>query len=358
MATALHIMNELKPSGMERMFESSFPHWKQAGWEIVIVGSGKVHPFAETLQKIGYDIIMIPSLKSAKGLLSLIRIFRLNQWDIIHNHSESMHGPISLLSRIVSPKTPIVRTIHNCFQFSGRERFKRNLQNFMEAKSKVCHVSPSLDVQQNELKLWDVSSQIIENWVDIEGIYKAKKKPKKMEKSGNLLVALVGNCSPIKNHEFALNVLSQFEVIQIFHIGEQSRITHDERNLLNSLKSKGALLHDGPSDNVFDFFCLVDVHILSSVHEGMGLVIAESMTLGIETWIRDVPGVQWAKELPGVRFFESQQQLRQLIEEKLQSDLYNPILAEVNSDVLNRFSPNRGVVEYTSLYNSLISIAN
>jgi hypothetical protein len=263
-----------------------------------------------------------------------------------------------LISRIVSPKTPIVRTIHNCFQFSGKEKFKRNIQNFMEAKSKVYRVSPSLDVMENEFKLWNVCSQIIENWVDLEGIEKAKKKQKKMEKSGNLIVTLVGNCSPIKNHEFALNVISRFEEIQVFHIGEQSRITADERNLLNSLKLRGALLHDGPSAHVFDFFCLSDVHILSSVHEGMGLVIAESIVLGIETWIKDVPGVQWAKELPGVRFFESQLQLQQMIEEKLQSDFYNRILPEVDSRDLNRFSPNRGVFEYTSLYNSLISRTN
>jgi hypothetical protein len=87
----------------------------------------------------------------------------------------------------------------------------------------------------------------------------------------------------------------------------------------------------------------------------MGLVIAESVVLGIETWIRDVPGVQWARGLPGVRFFETQSDLRFMISEKLKTDFAISRISHIRTEEAERFSPSRGVQQYTNLYHSLIA---
>jgi len=354
-AVAIHIMNELRPSGMEKMFESSFQNWQEHGWEIIIVGSGSEHPFAQSLRNVGYRVILIPKMKSLRGFLQLISILRRGKSDIVHNHSESLHGLISLISWLSSRKSPIVRTIHNCFQFSGVTKQKRNIQHFMETCVGVARVSAGSDVQLNEKKNWKVSSHVIENWIDIKKIKEIVLENDEINKNENLLVSMVGNCSVIKDHEFALEVLSSFKEIQVHHIGHQSQITNEELSILSVLNDDGRLLSDGPTDRVLEIFSHSDIHILSSRHEGMPLVVAESVVLGIETWIRDVPGVQWARGLPGVRFFETQSDLRFMISEKLKTNFAESRISHIRTEEAERFSPSRGVAQYTGLYNSLIA---
>jgi hypothetical protein len=97
-----------------------------------------------------------------------------------------------------------------------------------------------------------------------------------------------------------------------------------------------------------------DLHILPSLHEGMGLVIAESVVSGVETWIRDVPGVQWARGLPGIRYFTTQSELRKMISEKLNYNFrQGQHFSKLNNES-ERFNPARGVREYTELYETLM----
>jgi len=355
MAVAIHIMNELRPSGMEKMLESSFQSWQEHGWEIVIVGSGAQHPFAQSLQRLGYRVIIIPRIKSLSGILELVKIIRQNKSDIIHNHSESFHGFIALISWFASRKTPIVRTIHNCFQFGGIVKQKRKIQHLLETLVGVVRVSPSRDVQLNERNNYNVSSHLIENWIDYNKIDQVALKNKVMSRNKNLLVSMVGNCNLIKDHPFALEVISNFNEIEVFHVGELSRATNKELSILSNLNHDGKLLHNGPSDRVLEIFAQSDLHIISSLHEGMPLVIAESVVLGIETWIRDAPGVQWARHLPGVRFFATQTELRLMLSQKLKTNFALSRISHFRTEEAKRFSPSRGIQQYTSLYNSLIS---
>ena len=354
MPIAIHIMGELRPSGMEKMFESSNEYWTNLGWELIVVGCGKHHPFAQSLKTAGYKVFIISKIKSLTGMISLIKLMRKNSPDIIHNHSEAFHGFISLTSRFFFPKTPIVRTIHNCFQFNGFDKIKRNIQHVMETISGVIRVSPSVDVQNNELVNWNVTSIVIENWIDVDRINEIGSRKTSFEKKKQLLISIIGNCSDIKNHDFALEVLSEFEDLRIFHIGRQAQITNKELSLLSSLHREGKLLHDGPLDSALEKIAMSDLHILPSLHEGMGLVIAESVVSGVETWIRDVPGVQWARGLPGVRYFTTQSELREMISEKLN---YNFRQGQNFSKLIHeseRFNPARGVREYIELYESLM----
>jgi len=355
MIVALHILNDIKPSGMEKMLESSFMEWGKNGHEIVVLGAGSNHTFAHTLQAKGYEVILIPKIRSVLGFVYLFRTFRRVRPKIVHNHSESCHGYIALLSRITLPKSPIVRTIHNCFRFSGKNKLHRKFQHLIESSVGVFRVSCGKDVQVNELLEWKVSSQLVENWIDTARFTQIDLIDSKKHSDADIVVAIVGNCSPIKDHAFALEILMEFDEIKVLHVGDQQYITQSERAILNLLIQSKSLLHDGPSDRVEHIFSKSDVHILSSTHEGMALVVAESISLGIETWIRDVPGVQWARGIPGVRFFKTQEDLRELLREKtvLKQKFEMPV--DQKKLLVERFSPNRGVREYSEIYLSLLS---
>jgi glycosyltransferase involved in cell wall biosynthesis len=352
--TALHVLNELRPSGMERMLESSASLWHKHGWRLILVGAGSQHTFAEELRIAGYEVILLPKIKSIKGLVQLAILIRGAKPDVIHNHSESCHGFISLLSRCVSPRTPIVRTIHNCFKFSGRARIQRFIQHYLENLSKVFRVSVGSDVQLNERENWNTSSTIVENWMDTSKIQEFRSYHHFDTKSKLLRICLVGNCSPIKDHAFALKIINEFDQIELLHIGENSGMDQEERNLIGLIQERGQLLHNGPTNKVLEFFKESDLHIISSTNEGAAVVVIESVVLGIETWVRDAPGLRWAFDLPGIRVFRTQAELRKLLSERLLIDENKKTTVEIRAKEMERFSPHRGVFEYTQIYNSLL----
>lgn len=352
--TALHVLNELRPSGMEKMLESSSTLWPNEDWRLVLVGTGSQHTFAEELRNAGYDVFLLPKVKSIKGLMQLAILIRAVKPDVIHNHSESCHGFIALLSRCVSSRTPIIRTIHNCFRFSGRVRVQRIFQHKLESLCGVFRVSVSSDVQLNEKQHWNVSSRIVENWMDIAKV-KASSSENFFDPNRKLLrICLVGNCSPIKNHSYALQVINEFEKIELLHIGENSGMDQEEKTLLETMQQRGSLLHNGPTNKVLEFFKESDLHIICSTHEGAGVVVIESIVLGMETWVRDVPGLRWSFDLPGVRVFKTQAELRRLLIERLLSVSSKGITAENRGKEMRRFSPSRGVLEYKQIYGSLL----
>jgi glycosyltransferase involved in cell wall biosynthesis len=209
-------------------------------------------------------------------------------------------------------------------------------------------------VQLNEEKNWKVSSRVIENWVDVHRINEIGSKRVQQLHGENLVVSVIGNCSKIKDHKFVLEIFHEFNNVSVFHIGQQSQITNEEMYHLSLLWRRDQLLCNGPMDSALEKLAHSDLHVLSSLHEGMGLVIAESVTLGIETWIRDVLGVQWARGLPGLKFYSTQSELRKMLSEKLATDFTKPIPFSKLMVESERFSPARGVREYSELYKNLI----
>jgi hypothetical protein len=174
----------------------------------------------------------------------------------------------------------------------------------------------------------------------------------------SLRVCVVGNCSSIKDHAFALQVINEFDQIELVHIGESAGMEQTEKILLDSIEQRGRLLHDGPTDKVLGFFKDSDLHIICSKHEGAGVVVIESVVLGLETWVRDVPGLRWAFGLPGVRVFRSQEELRQMLSEKLSTNYIKRTSNEIRIKEMERFSPQRGVLEYTKVYMRLLEHSN
>ena len=358
MLVALHVLNELRPSGMEKMLESSSALWPREGWKVVLVGTGLHHTFVEELRVAGYEVFLLPKIKSIKGFMQLASLIRSVKPDVLHNHSESCHGLISLMSRCTRPRTPIVRTIHNCFKFSGRVRVQRILQHYLESFCGVFRVSVSSDVQFNERSEWKVSSTVIENWMDPKRVDELHFQDFLEVHRESLRVCVVGNCSSIKDHAFALQVINEFDQIELVHIGESAGMEQTEKILLDSIEQRGRLLHDGPTDKVLGFFKDSDLHIICSKHEGAGVVVIESVVLGLETWVRDVPGLRWAFGLPGVRVFRSQEELRQMLSEKLSTNYIKRTSNEIRIKEMERFSPQRGVLEYTKVYMRLLEHSN
>lgn len=353
MPKVLHVLNEIRASGLERMLECSANQWRESDYDLTILGMGKSHPFALNLVNVGYSVNTIPNIKSLNGISQYIKFLRNNNFDIIHIHTESMHGFLSLITKSLLPKTPIFRTIHNCFSAKGTKKFIRKIQNFLQ--NRLCSevISVSVDVEQNEKVQWGNQTSIIENWIDIEKILSKTLKFGSMQNQFPV-VAFLGNCSSVKDHEYALSVILDYQDIRVIHMGYPHASTNDEIMILKKLEDQGRLIWNSPTEQVIKNLLSADIHILSSRNEGMSLALMESIGVGMQSWVRECDGTRWAKNIESVKYFNSKSELAYLLEELIMEKKLHPdkYIFKPNSKLLERFNPERGVREYVSLYQS------
>jgi glycosyltransferase involved in cell wall biosynthesis len=267
-----------------------------------------------------------------------------------------MHGFIAVIAKFASPRTPIVRTVHNCFKFAGAERLKRVLQNSLEKLSRTTIISVSADVQKNEVENWGTETTLIENWINVNDIIKFSE-VKKITEQEHPVVAFLGNCSPTKDHEMVLETLLNYPDIHIIHIGHAHNSSIREIDILKKLDAENRLIWNNSSQNPFSLLLQSDALIVSSKNEGMSLALMEGLTLGIQCWIRDNPGVRWASGISNSVFFTSTDDLIELFEQLLFCNKFKDNRKHVNlkQDLIKRFSPKRGVEQYIKIYQKLLS---
>lgn len=352
----LHILSGLYPSGMERMLVSAAPYWKEAGWQADIIGQGKDHPFAENLTSAGYRVDYVRWLRTAAGLGDLARLLRASRPDVIHLHTEEAHGPVSLVARATLPNVGLVRTVHGMFRFRGVTVPRRRLQHTMARLARTRHVAPSQDVADNERENWGLTCQVIENWVADEFSQDSQvdRGPTAVEEP--LRVAMVGNCSEVKNHPVVLRAALGLPGVVIVHVGGTSGQTEGERVLVRQLEGQSRLEMLGPRTDVTPILENAQVFAMPSRREGMGVALAEALCRGLPCLISDAPGLRWAAHEPGVLVARDTSDwvaiLRRLSDDEAFRSATACAAQAGTASQRERFSARRGVGEYATVYTS------
>jgi len=352
---ALHIFHGLNPSGMERMLVSSADYWCENEYALIAICQGEDHPYAQVFEEKNIQIERTRNLRSLSGLFDYTQKLKLHRPDIVHIHVESMHGPIALLTRFVLPRTRIFRTIHSVFQFHGLSRITRTVQILLFILVGGVQVSPSDDVQENELRFWGFNSVVVENWVDDSySTHKAEKRSlNEATHRDQVELILVGNCSAIKSHEIVLDAATSVPNIRINHVGSDVRSTLQEKTLKNQLSESGQLIDFGQLSDPKHLFLLADIYAMPSRIEGQAVALAEALCLGVPALISDSIGFGWAKNLPGVVTVQDDEWLEILLRITESTPELNEltIAALANQELIQqRFSALRGVKDYLDVY--------
>jgi len=345
----LHIMSQLYPSGMERMLYSSSSLWKTHGIDVTILGTGVKHPYAQTLADAGYHVHTLGELRTIPAFLELFAYIRRNDFKLIHNHNESLHGIIGLIVKIANPRSYFVHSVHSIYHFSGWNRMKRRINHALVRALHGVFISPSAEVQEFESKYWGTKSILVENWVDVPMITELRNKKSIKPNDGFVFIGLIGNCSEIKCHELALKALEWIDEIKVHHVGDIQNATPLERALVLQFEKDSRIQMHGNVASAVEIMTFCDALIVSSVVEGFSLVIAEGLILGLPIFVRNVSGVQWSRNLQGVVFFQDGQELTHKLNEFLDSP-WNYSSNNEMQEFEFRFAPIRGVEQLVNIY--------
>lgn len=349
-----HILASLQPSGMERMLVAAAPYWSETGWEVNIIGQGDDHPYANALISAGYHIEYVRSLRTRAGLGDLARVLRATRPDVVHIHTEAAHGPVSLVARIVLPKARLVRTVHSLFRFRGIVVVRRCIQHAIARMVGTHHVAPSSDVAHNERENWGLSCQVIENWVSDEFAQGGSSTYALTSRGAPLRVVMVGNCAAVKNHQVVLSAALMLPRVVVVHVGDNSAMTDDEGRAGRQLGSKFRLELLGVRLDVATILNDSQVFAMPSLHEGMGVALAEALCIGLPCIVSDAPGLRWAHDEPGVLVARDINDWVNILGRLSDDDLFRSSVASAaRAGAIRqreRFSARRGVAEYVAIY--------
>lgn len=357
----LHVLSELRHSGMEAMLVSAAPHFAAQGVASDILATGtEPGRFTPQLQRAGYGVHHVPFARSPLFLWRAYRAMR-GGYGAIHIHTEGAGFWLGLAARLAGVPS-VVRTIHGAFAFDGALRWRRVIQRQVMRSLGVRHVAIGSSVQDNEKRRFFLPTTRIDNWYDDQRFTPTTGAQRRSARTAleippdTATLVSVGNCGRVKNHRAILEALSMIPAEKrplYLHVGAEEADA-SERRLTQSLGVTAWVRFLGTQDDVRQALQAADLFIMPSLHEGLGNAALEALATGLPCILADVPGLRdFREDFPGilytkpdpapvadavVRAFDGLAELRQLAAHA------HPQAASA------RFSVEKGVADYVALY--------
>lgn len=302
----LHILNELKPSGVEVMLYTAAPYWHEQGLEGHILCTGSVvGEYAAKLEEAGYNINHIPLSRSHDFLLSVYRFLKQQHYDAIHIHTERANFWYALLA-FISGNRCIIRSIQNVFPFRTMLRLKRFIQRgIMQRILGVKMVSASPSVKYTEWKTFRNPSVVIPNWFDSSTFKPPSRNDRYVARktlgisNDVMIITSVGGCWSFKNHSSIIEAVARLPKaasILYLHVGPEMD-GHPERRLAETMGASDRVRFLGSVINIAPILYASDVYAMCSFYEGFGVAATEAMGAGLPAILSDVPGLRDFREV-------------------------------------------------------------
>lgn len=309
----LHVLGELRPSGAETMLEVAASRFAEAGVTAEILSIGREPgSFAPRLAAAGYRIHHIPFVKSPVFFLRLFSRFRAG-YDVVHLHVEQASFWIGLMAMVTGGAPTILKSIHNCFAFTGNLRLRRKLQRHILIRLGVRQVAVSPSVRDTERSHFGLDTELINNWFDAARFEPPSEAERRKSRQtlgcadGDVVMVSVANCNVFKNHDElvrALAVVPPERRPLWLHVGGEEA-GHPERDLARALGVADRIRFLGSREDVCTALHAADAFVMPSLREGLPISALEAMATGLPAILSDVPGLRDLRPVfPGILWAE------------------------------------------------------
>jgi glycosyltransferase involved in cell wall biosynthesis len=296
----LHYINNLGSGGAEKLLTDVLPIMKDNGHEVslLICNSKKnMKRHEDVLKKSGVRIIDLnTSFYNPLQIISVIKIIKNGNYDIVHTHIFPSQYWLGLASIFISKNIKLIKTEHNASNNRRKYKILRILDRMVYSRYDLI-ISITEKVNKNLIN-WlnsNPKTKIINNGVNLSELNKAHVIDKINDISfkdfKNIL--MVGSFDFTKKNQLFL--LEAFKYLpndyRLFFAGEGP-------NLKNvKLKAEYLELHErvfflGVRSDVYSLIKSVDLNILSSFHEGLSGYTLESLASGKPFLGSNVDGIK------------------------------------------------------------------
>lgn len=293
---------------------------------------------------------------------SLIRLIKKEEPSIIHSHTDLPDLVLSVAMRIGRffrfPFPKIVRTIHNTQLWRTHHKLGRITESTYGDESVAAVSSYAMAAYEQLRKKYGLpvsgNRQIIYNGCAVpqEGLH-----PFKIDK-GKINIAFCGRFEDYKGMDILIPAIPEIGRLYphqfLFHlIGDG---TYKKQLQQLTLQRDDVILYD-PVPNISSMLYSFDYLLIPSHFEGLGLISIEASLSGLPVIASFAPGLD--ETLPDnwpLKFHLDKKEELYTILGNIQNGMYNKkVLQEMAYDFVNkRFSQNKMIQSYNSLYNKII----
>ena len=228
---------------------------------------------------------------------TLYRVLKQMMPDIVHTHL--IHA--TLLGRLASrwASVPvIVTTEHNTSNWQAKYGFLHRVYRWTARwNTMIFAVSDAVMERMVRIgRIGEQSIQVLYNGIDVRAFDKTRKRMDKRSNSKmSPVIGTVGRLDPRKGHRYLLEasveIIRQYPEASILIIGD-GKMESSLKQIASSLglnERNNQFL--GVQKNTSDYLESMDVFVLPSVEEGLGIAILEAMAAGVPVVATSVGGI-------------------------------------------------------------------
>lgn len=343
--------DSIKENGGECVY--IFPHKaKSINWSINLSKKHKV-----------YFVSHINRKTQSKVVKELKAIFKLENPEIIHSHFDGYDVPLTKASAMGVKR---VYHRHNEFDLSALPWYKKIYAQFYinqtahYLKDKGYSIFISGDMLSSFVAAGYVrkeKSRLIFNGIATERLEKQNFEVDKFDRP--VIFSLIGNWHRKGGDVLydALKIINN-EVTKVYLAciisGERLDLIKNQKNGLPSW-----LIPVSITDDIKKYYQMADIFVSASRKETFSYALGEAVFIGLPCISSDIDGVQWAKELQSVRFFENENKdsLAQEIEFLLNNKIDNDALLNDKDIIKNKYSEFEWCKNVLNFYDKILNTA-
>ena len=259
-------------------------------WTVILFNDGKL---ADELRKLPISLTIISENNHSPFTIAyrLGKMFRQIRPDIVHTHKykDSILG--SIVARFLGiPR--VVRVVHGMPEpFKGLKNLKMAgytlADRFVTRRFVDKVVAVSSDIEKPLAQIYGADRVVcIHNGIDLETVHVTKPRSVKRKEwkidDKVVLIGTVGRLVPVKGHSIlieALNILHKSNPnVLLLLVGDGPLRGHLEA-VVKRLGLERAVIFAGHQEQSYDFINMMDIFVLSSLHEGVPMVLLEAFAL-------------------------------------------------------------------------------
>jgi glycosyltransferase involved in cell wall biosynthesis len=294
----LYLTNHLNIGGITSYVYTLARGMKQRGHSVYLA-SGKGELMEEFKQE-GISLIPVPmktkkeiSPKIILSMLRLSKIIKEKNIDLVHSHTRTTQVLGCLLNSFLG--TPHVSTCHGFFE-------KRLIRKIFPCwgDAVIAISEPVKEHLVRDFKVDDKKIFIIHNGIDVEKSKIQNPKSKiEIKKEFGLkegpVVGIVARLSDVKGHIYLIKAIDEVlkinPCVQLLIVGE-GKIKGELEELVKTLGIERNVFFIPRVSDTKNVLSAMDIFVMPSLKEGLGLALMEAMASGLSVIGSDVGGIK------------------------------------------------------------------
>ena len=224
-------------------------------------------------------------------LFRLYRLIKKNKYTVVHAHLTAI--TYLILSAILLRNVKFIATIHSDAYFEASHKVDKFIRRVLFRTKRVTPITISEKSNKSFKECYSVDARIIYNGISpYDSSDSSESDGQSKSSSGDLIFIHPASCQPVKNQKMLLSVFQKitqkYSNVYLYWFG--STFHHSELFSQLSVYFSDNVKYCGCVNDIRSYLCKAHAICLSSIIEGMPMVIIEAFSVGCIPLVTPVGG--------------------------------------------------------------------